>query len=97
MAQLVVGLIGWIKKLQMRDFVKSLRMPTFLKQLWCPVAGTCIGIWFAFGIQIPILFSYLGDETTVTPEDVEKICFLPSMGVVSPLELGLFDKESEIT
>ena len=34
--------------------------------------------------------------TTVTLEDVEKICLLPSMGDVNLLELGLSDKESVI-
>ena len=36
-------------------------------------------------------------ETTVTLEDVERICLLPSIGDVNLLELGLFDEESVIT
>ena len=41
-------------------------------------------------------FFFPWGETTVTLEDVERICLLPSMGDVNPLELELSDAESEI-
>ena len=41
-------------------------------------------------------FFFHWGETTVTLEDVERICLLPSMGDVTPLELGLSDEESMI-
>nr|POF23166.1 hypothetical protein CFP56_70946 [Quercus suber] len=41
-------------------------------------------------------FFFPWGETTVTLEDVERICLLPSMGNVNPLELRLSNAESEI-
>ena len=41
-------------------------------------------------------FFFPWGETTVTLEDVERICLLPIMGDVNPLELELFDAKSEI-
>ena len=41
-------------------------------------------------------FFFPWGETTVTLENVEKICLLPIMGDVNPLELELFDAKSEI-
>ena len=41
-------------------------------------------------------FFFPWGETTVTLKDVERICLLPSMGDVNPLELGLSDEESVI-
>ena len=41
-------------------------------------------------------FFFPWGETTVTLEDVERICLLPSMGDVNPLELELSDAESKI-
>ena len=41
-------------------------------------------------------FFFPWGETTVTLEDVERICLLPSMGDVNPLELELSDVEFEI-
>ena len=41
-------------------------------------------------------FFFPWGETTVTLEDVERICLLPSMGDVNPLELELFVAKSEI-
>ena len=38
-------------------------------------------------------FFFPWGETTVTLEDVERICLLPSMGDVNLLELGLSDEE----
>ena len=41
-------------------------------------------------------FFFPWGETTVTLEDVERICLLPSMGDVNLLEVGLSDEESAI-
>ena len=41
-------------------------------------------------------FFFPWGETTVTLEDVERICLLPSMGDINPLELELSDEESMI-
>ena len=41
-------------------------------------------------------FFFPWGETTITLEDVERICLLPSMGDVNLLKLGLFDEESVI-
>ncbi|KAL0000803.1 hypothetical protein SO802_014584 [Lithocarpus litseifolius] len=41
-------------------------------------------------------FFFPWGEITITLEDVERICLLPSMGDINPLELELSDKESKI-
>ena len=41
-------------------------------------------------------FFFPWGETTITLEDVDRICLLPSMGDVNLLKLGLSDEESVI-
>ena len=63
------------------NMYRDMRALRFLACRWNP--DTCT-FFFPWG------------ETTVTLEDVERICLLPSMGDVNPLELGLSDEESAI-
>ena len=58
-----------------------MRALQFLARCWNPDTHT---FFFPWG------------ETTITLEDVERICLLPSMGDVNLLELGLSDEKSAI-
>ena len=63
------------------NMYRDMRALRFLVRRWNPDTHT---FFFPWG------------ETTVTLEDVERICLLPSMGDVNLLELGLSDEESAI-
>ena len=63
------------------NMYRDMRALRFLARCWNPNTHT---FFFPWG------------ETTITLEDVERICLLPSMGYVNLLELGLSDEESAI-
>ena len=63
------------------NMYRDMRALQFLVRRWNPDTHT---------------FYFPRGETTVTLEDVERICLLPSMGDANRLELGLSDEESAI-
>ena len=78
-------IVGWSDLLEQevtdKEFCQILRAIRFLVCHWKLDTHT---FFFPWG------------ETTITLEDVERICLLPSMGDVNLLELGLFNEESMI-
>ena len=63
------------------NMYRDIRAVRFLVCRWIPDIHT---FFFAWG------------ETTITLEEVERTCLLPSMGDANLLELGLSDEESVI-
>ena len=63
------------------NMYRDIRAVRFLVCRWIPDIHT---FFFAWG------------ETTITLEEVERTCLLPSMGDANLLELGLSDEESMI-
>ena len=60
------------------NMYRDMRALRFLVHRWNPNIHTFFIPW---------------GKTTITLEDVERICLLPSMGYMNLLELGLFDEE----